>query len=157
MDDAKNNKVTEEMGAGGGLAAPPPADRTDRNPDYTAQFLERKLGFVLSRLVFRKKLTKRPRVVLWLVIAAKHNRTVTRFDSVYIGDHCLNTTISQITSRDRIILNRRDTKHPTRFGAPTECNEYWLEGVPVKTAHTLILAFLTDDSNERFVRLFGDE
>ncbi len=146
-----------KSGASESAATPPPADKTDQNPEYTGQFLANQLQKVVSHLVFIKSPTKRSRVILWLLIAAKHNRTITRFDAERIGEHCLNTTVSVITSKDRVIVNRRETKRPTRFGKPTDCKEYWLEGMAIVTAVNHILALLTDDSKERFLRLLGDE
>ena len=156
-DNGKDNDIPTNKGASESAATPSQADKADQNPEYTGQFLAGQLQKAISDVVFLKSLTKRARVILWMLIAAKHNRTITRFDAEYIGEHCLNTTVSVITSKDRIIVNRRETKRPTRFGKPTDCKEYWFEGIATEKAANLILGLLTDDSKERFQRLFGGE
>lgn len=144
-------------GASESAATPPQADKADQNPEYTGQFLASQLHKTISKIDFIKPPTKRARVILWMLIAAIHNRTITRFDAEYIGEHCLNTSISVITSIDRIIVNRRETKRPTRFAKPTDCKEYWLEGMAINKAALLILKLLDEDSQERFQSLIGNE
>ena len=70
--------------------------------------------------------TKRQRVIAALICASKLGCKVTRFDAEWFGDHCLNTTVSEIGRLDGIHISRNETKRPTRFGKQTDCKEYYL-------------------------------
>ena len=94
---------------------------------HTGRLLSNELRRYLSGFDFHTQLTKRERVTIWLTIAANHELKVTRFDAEWIGDHCFNSTISEITNIDRIIVDRIPTKRPTRFGKSADCKEYWLQ------------------------------
>lgn len=101
---------------------------------HTGRLLSVELEKRLSEFNLDTALTKRERVTLWLTIAADLTIKVTRFDAEWIGDHCFNSTVSDITSVDHIIVDRIPTKRPTRFGKATDCKEYWLQGKSLEAA-----------------------
>lgn len=82
--------------------------------------------------------TKRKRVLAWIRCASALGFPVTRFDAEHAGDHCLNTTISEIGNIDGFIVSRRDTKRPTRFGKDTDCKEYWLEQSQIEAVDSFL-------------------
>jgi hypothetical protein len=61
-------------------------------------------------------LTKRKRIIAAFICASLKGWKLTRFDAEHIGDHCLNTTVSEIGRDDGVVVSRRETKRPTRFG-----------------------------------------
>ena len=91
---------------------------TDRDPRVG---LSNKTGSNYS-----KQPTKCETVLAWLIDESEHGSKVTRFDAEHIGDHCLNSTVSEIEHLDGVKINRQKTKRPTRFGRSTDCNEYWI-------------------------------
>lgn len=88
--------------------------------------LSRKLNLFLNENNITKK-TKRKRVLAWFLCASEQGCKVTRFDAEHIGDHCLNSTVSEIGRLDGIEVNRQETKRPNQFGSLTSCKEYWLD------------------------------
>jgi hypothetical protein len=106
---------------------------TSQHNNDTGRLLANELAKYLSGFDFHTRLTKREREILWLTIAADLELKVTRFDAERIGDHCFNSTISEITNIDHIIVDRIPTKRPTRFGS-TDCKEYWLQGRALEAA-----------------------
>lgn len=82
--------------------------------------------------------TKRQRIIAALVCASKCGCKITRFDAEWFGDHCLNTTISEIGRLDGIEVSRNDTKRPTRFGKPTDCKEYYLSSSQLDKAESYL-------------------
>jgi len=97
------------------------------------------LNVYLSEFEFIRPLTKRQRVLACLAVISKQSRPITRFDVEAIGDHCLNTTISEIGRIDGIKVERRDVKRPTRFGKDTDCKEYWLESKQIGQAENILV------------------
>lgn len=84
-------------------------------------------GFInTSAFNYSKASTKRETVLMWLINKSEKGLRVTRFDAEKIGDHCLNTTVSELGQIDGIKISRRMTKRPTRFGKKVDCNEYWI-------------------------------
>jgi len=75
---------------------------------------------------YSKRPTKRETVLAWLIDESERGSKVTRFDAEHIGDHCFNSTVSEIESLDSVKISRQKTKRPTRFGRLTDCNEYWI-------------------------------
>lgn len=49
---------------------------------------------------------------------------LTRFDAEGLGDHCLNSTISALSSQHGLEFPRKWVKVPNRFGGETSCKEY---------------------------------
>lgn len=78
--------------------------------------------------------SKRRRIIAALICASRNGWKLTRFDTEHIGDHCLNTTVSEISLVDNILVARRETKRPTRFGKDTNCKEYWLDDTAIAQA-----------------------
>ena len=73
-----------------------------------------------------KKLTKRQYVLKWLINESLEGQRITRFDAARIGDSCWNTTASELSRYDGIVIYRESTKRPTRFGRPVDCFQYWI-------------------------------
>jgi len=73
-----------------------------------------------------KRPTKREMVLAWLIDKSERGFKVTRFDAEHIGDHCLNSTVSEIEHLDGVRISRKKTKRPTRFNKAIDCNEYWI-------------------------------
>ena len=49
---------------------------------------------------------------------------LTRFDAEQLGEHCLPSTISALSSQHGLEFPRRWVKVPNRFGGVTLCKEY---------------------------------
>jgi len=49
---------------------------------------------------------------------------LTRFDAEGLGDHCLNSTISGLSTQHGLEFPRRWVKVPNRFGGETLCKQY---------------------------------
>ena len=73
-----------------------------------------------------KRPTKRQSVLKWLINESLEGQKVTRFDAARIGDSCWNTTASELSRYDGIVIYRESTKRPTRFGRPVDCFQYWI-------------------------------
>ena len=93
--------------------------------DYHPHELKAALDSYLTRHRLNK-LKKRERILAWLICASKLGHKVTRFDAEWVGDHCFNTTISEIFLIDGIRVEREQTKVPNRFGGFSDCKQYWL-------------------------------
>ena len=50
--------------------------------------------------------------------------SLNRFEAEGLGDHCLNSTISALSSQHGLEFPRRWVKVPNRFGGETLCKEY---------------------------------
>ena len=50
--------------------------------------------------------------------------SLTRFDAERLGDHCLPSTISGLSTQHDLEFPRRWVKVPNRFGGVTLCKEY---------------------------------
>ena len=120
---------------------------TPKRKQHTGKLLANELVKYLSEFDFHARLTKRERVIFWLMIAANLKLKVTRFDAEWIGDHCFNSTISEITNIDHIIVDRIPAKRPTGFGTSTDCKEYWLQGQALEAATLHCNRVLTVKSN----------
>ncbi len=101
----------------------------------------RRLLKKLDQFLFEHNLnitTKRQSILALLVCASNCQCKITRFDAEWFGDHCLNTTISEIGRLDCIEIKRNDTKRPTRFGKTVNCKEYWISSESVDTAKIVL-------------------
>ena len=87
--------------------------------------LSKKLELYISDSNFNT-LTKRQRILALLICTSRCGCRITRFDAEWFGDHCLNTTISEIGRLDNIEVWRNETKRPSRFGKAVSCKEYYL-------------------------------
>jgi len=58
------------------------------------------------------------------IMVALVEGSLTRFDAEGLGDHCLNSTISALSSQHGLEFPRRWVKVPNRFGGETLCKEY---------------------------------
>ncbi len=121
---------------------PPPSKPLEikHNSNYTSYKLREKADYYLGQFYFAVTPTKRTRIIATLVAASRDGIKITRFDVEVMGDHCLNTTIAQITSLDRIIVDREETTRPSCFGKPVNCKEYWLEPSAIKMAEKLLFS-----------------
>lgn len=88
---------------------------------------------------YSKSATKRETVLAWLIDESERGNKVTRFDAEHIGDHCLNTSVSEIERLDGVRISRQTTKRPTRFGKPTDCNEYWISDADLNNARKVLV------------------
>ncbi len=70
---------------------------------------------------------KRETVLDWMIEQSEQGNKVTRFDAELVGDHCFNTTVSEISRLDGVRISRESTTRPTRFKRLVTCNEYWIE------------------------------
>ena len=105
------------------------------------RILQETLDEYLDNFNFIKKLTKRQRLIAWLIVAKDLNCKVTRFDAEWVGCHCWNTSVSEIERYDGIKIERQDTKRTTRFGE-THCKEYWLSEDELEKAERHIKSLL---------------
>jgi len=60
-----------------------------------------------------------------------------RFQAEKLGDHVLNTTVSDLQKRNGVHFKRREVKVPNRFGEKTRVKEYWLEGEHLEKARKI--------------------
>ena len=51
--------------------------------------------------------------------------SLNRFEAESFGDHCLNTTISTLSSQLDLEISRKMEKVPNRFGGTTNVMRYW--------------------------------
>jgi len=58
------------------------------------------------------------------ILNALAEAPLTRFGAEQLGDHCLNSTISALSSQHDLEFPRRWVKVPNRFGGETLCKEY---------------------------------
>ena len=58
------------------------------------------------------------------IMVALAERSLTRFDAERLGDHCLPSTISGLSTQHGLEFPRRWVKVPNRFGGETLCKEY---------------------------------
>lgn len=58
------------------------------------------------------------------ILNALVDTPLTRFDAEGLGDHCLNSTISALSSQHGLEFPRKWVKVPNRFGGETPCKEY---------------------------------
>ena len=62
--------------------------------------------------------TKREVVLAWLIDESEKGSKVTRFDAEHIGDHCFNSSVSEIERLDGVKINRRPRKVKGRSTSP---------------------------------------
>ena len=98
-----------------------------------------RLELILRHSNYNNILTKRERVICWLIIASIDECRVTRFDAERIGDHCLNTTVSEIGRHEGIKISRAKTRRLTRFGGETYCKEYWVDEPEIQNLNIFFL------------------
>ncbi len=55
--------------------------------------------------------------------------SLNRFEAEQLGDHCLNTTVSDLKKRGFQIESVRE-KVKNRFGSETTVNRYWITSTP---------------------------
>jgi hypothetical protein len=53
-------------------------------------------------------------------------KSLNKFEAERLGDHCLNTTISNIFIKYQITAQRKNEKVKTRFGSYATVKRYWL-------------------------------
>ena len=58
------------------------------------------------------------------IMNALAERSLTRFDAERLGDHCLPSTISGLSTQHGLEFPRRWVKVPNRFGGETLCKQY---------------------------------
>tara|TARA_B110000211_G_scaffold214034_1_gene255090 strand:+ start:113 stop:427 length:315 start_codon:yes stop_codon:yes gene_type:complete len=58
------------------------------------------------------------------IMVALAEGSLTRFDAERLGDHCLPSTISGLSTQHGLEFPRRWVKVPNRFGGETLCKEY---------------------------------
>lgn len=82
--------------------------------------------------------TKRQRILAWLICSSRAGHKVTRFDAEWVGDHCFNTTISELQLMEGIQVKREQTKVPNRFGGLSHCKRYWLDESLIAKAESFL-------------------
>ncbi len=115
--------------------------RTNKSGVEHSQCNPRRLKNKLDQFLLDHNLsitTKRQRILALLVCTSSCKCKITRFDAEWFGDHCLNTTISEIRRLDCIEVKRNDTKRPTRFGTRVTCKEYWLDREALYQAKSIL-------------------
>ena len=58
------------------------------------------------------------------IMVALAEGSLTRFDAERLGDHCLPSTISGLSTQHGLEFPRRWVKVPNRFGGETLCKQY---------------------------------
>ncbi|OMG67021.1 hypothetical protein AUR61_001470 [Stutzerimonas balearica] len=72
--------------------------------------------------------SKNVRILLHLLTGA----TLNRFEAEKLGDHCLNSTISELANRHGLAFTRQPERVPNRWGKPCRVIRYGLP--PSETA-----------------------
>ena len=84
-------------------------DNDNKKPPVSARTKEAKKGALSKNNTILNTLVDTP---------------LTRFDAEGLGDHCLNSTISALSSQHGLEFPRKWVKVPNRFGGETPCKEY---------------------------------
>jgi len=84
-------------------------DNDNKKPPVSARTKEVKKGALSKNNTIMSELVERP---------------LTRFDAEPLGDHCLPSTISGLSSQHGLEFPRRLVKVPNRFGGETSVMEY---------------------------------
>jgi len=84
-------------------------DNDNKKPPVSARTKEAKKGALSKNNTILNALVDTP---------------LTRFDAEGLGDHCLNSTISALSSQHGLEFPRKWVKVPNRFGGETPCKEY---------------------------------
>jgi len=84
-------------------------DNDNKKPPVSARTKEAKKGALSKNNTILNTLVDTP---------------LTRFDAEGLGDHCLNSTISALSSQHGLEFPRKWVKVPNRFGGETSCKEY---------------------------------
>ena len=84
-------------------------DNDNKKPPVSARTKEVKKGALSKNNTIMSELVERP---------------LTRFDAEPLGDHCLPSTISGLSSQHGLAFPRRLVKVPNRFGGETSVMEY---------------------------------
>jgi len=98
------------------------------------------LSDYLSKNNITRKPTKQQRVLAWLVASSQAGLKVTRFDAETIGDHCLNSTVSDIKKYYGIIVKRERTKRLGNYGE-IDCCQYWLDPLQIEAVEEQLSSF----------------
>jgi len=61
-----------------------------------------------------------------ILFALAHGMSLTRFTAEYLRDHCLHTTISEISKYDGIDVSRKQFSFISSVGHTVYCKLYWL-------------------------------
>lgn len=67
--------------------------------------------------------------------------TLNRFEAETLGDHCLNSTISELTNRHGLAFTRQSERVPNRWGKPCRVIRYGLPEIERGKARK-VLAYL---------------
>ena len=84
-------------------------DNYNKKPPVSARTKEVKKGALSKNNTIMNALVEKP---------------LTRFQAEQLGDHCLPSTISGLSSQHGLEFPRRWVKVPNRFGGKTPCKEY---------------------------------
>ena len=84
-------------------------DNYNKKPPVSARTKEVKKGALSKNNTIMNALVEKP---------------LTRFQAEQLGDHCLPSTISGLSSQHGLEFPRRWVKVPNRFGGETLCKEY---------------------------------
>lgn len=63
------------------------------------------------------------------ILAALRRGSLNRFEAERLGDHCLNSTISELRA-EGYLIHAHDERVPTRFGRNVRVKRYHLLGGP---------------------------
>jgi hypothetical protein len=64
-------------------------------------------------------------------------KSLNRFEAENFGDHCLNTTISTISSQLDLEIPRKMEKVPNHFGSLTNVMRYWFSESDIQKINSL--------------------
>lgn len=106
--------------------------RTKECPGLSAQGA--KLEVLQANVSSPRPNTKIHRVLSALATGRSFNRFEAERE---LNDHTLNSTVSEITTRYGITIQRREETVPGFQGAPTRCCRYWLDDMGQLAAQRL--------------------
>ena len=116
--------------------------------NHNAKLLKQELLKRINSAKLEKQLLKKDRMLLWLVIASELGIKVTRFDALKVNDTIWNTTVSELSAINHLIIDRQPTQRHTSQWGLTSCHLYWLQGDALKAAQTRCESLLAAKSGE---------
>jgi hypothetical protein len=76
--------------------------------------------------------------VFKMLTAFSKGSSLHRFQAEILGDHVLNTTISDLTKTHNLTFSKEWIEVPTRFNCTVRVKRYWLEGDELERARKLV-------------------
>ncbi len=80
----------------------------------------------------------KPGKLVSMLIHFANGKKLHRFNAERLGDHCLNTSVSDLQIKYGIYFSRKFIRVPNRFGSMTSVKLYWLENENLAKARDIL-------------------